>query len=471
MDRPKQAVVVIHGIGEQRPMETLRSFVEAILPDTLENAQTKCRSKPDRMAESFELRCLQIPSHRASHRPITEFYEYYWAHHMLDSKYGSVLSWLGNLLVRPFRRIPAGLRPVYFVTYAGLLLAAAILAWGLLDQAGQSFMVRLVSLYEKKQLYVAVAVFAAQAIGSRFILGYVADAARYLTPSPGNIDARNKIRAEGIELLRALHESKKYFRIIVVGHSLGSVIGYDILRHLWVDLRKSHDPHPLKQSQAEEFDAVASCLQKDKAPVAASKVEAFQQKQHSLWREHRAVGIPWLVTDFITLGSPLTHATLLMADSPETFDQRKIEFEFPCCPPVTIQDIHYLKKYDPIDQPHSISIRIPHHGALFASTRWTNLFFPYRMCILGDLIGGPIARNFGNGIRDVAVRPSGGGFIRKTIYSHVCYWKSAGTESEESEGKGPEVDCLKALKSAMRLESLHSRRKWPEPTQLRVGGR
>ena len=28
----KQAVVVIHGIGEQRPMDTLRGFVEAMIP-------------------------------------------------------------------------------------------------------------------------------------------------------------------------------------------------------------------------------------------------------------------------------------------------------------------------------------------------------------------------------------------------------------------------------------------------------
>ena len=30
---PRQAVVLIHGIGEQRPMETLRDFVAALLPE------------------------------------------------------------------------------------------------------------------------------------------------------------------------------------------------------------------------------------------------------------------------------------------------------------------------------------------------------------------------------------------------------------------------------------------------------
>ncbi|WP_420208240.1 hypothetical protein [Candidatus Electronema sp. JC] len=100
MNQLRQAVVVIHGVGEQRPMETLRSFVKAVLPSTLESAQKKYRSKPDQMSESFELRCLQAPNDRESRRPITDFYEYYWAHHMRDSKYSSVLSWLAGLLVR-----------------------------------------------------------------------------------------------------------------------------------------------------------------------------------------------------------------------------------------------------------------------------------------------------------------------------------------------------------------------------------
>jgi len=466
MNRPKQAVVVIHGIGEQRPMETLRSFVEAVLPDTLKSAQKKYRSKPDKMSESFELRCLQAPSDRGLHRPITEFYEYYWAHHMRDSKYGAVLSWLAGLMLRAPWKIPPKLRPVYFLTYGGLLLAAAILAWGVLDQTGQSLMGRFGALYEKKQFYFALAVLALQAVGSRFVLGYVADAARYLTPSPDNIDERNKIRTEGIKLLRTLHESGKYFRIIVVGHSLGSVIGYDIIRHLWADLRESHDPQPVKQPCAAEFDQIVARLQQEQSVADVIGVDEFQQKQHELWREHRAAGIPWLITDFITLGSPLAHATLLMADDPQGFEQRKIEYEFPCCPPVPVQNTHYQKNYQCTGQSHPVSVRIPHHGAPFAPTRWTNLFFPYHNVIFGDLIGGPLAENFGKGVRDVPVRPSHAGRLRNTLYSHVCYWEPPGREPAEYSENESVADSLKALRAAMRLDSLRSREAWPEPVRL-----
>ena len=61
-------------------------------------------------------------------------------------------------------------------------------------------------------------------------LRFVGDAARYLSSSPSNIKMRQEIRSEGVQLLRKLHE-QGYGRIVVVGHSLGSVIAYDILKN------------------------------------------------------------------------------------------------------------------------------------------------------------------------------------------------------------------------------------------------
>src|SRR5439155_3474313 len=42
------------------------------------------------------------------------------------------------------------------------------------------------------------------------------DAARYLSPLPQNIKLRQTIRSEGLKLLRTLHDSRDYDRIIVV---------------------------------------------------------------------------------------------------------------------------------------------------------------------------------------------------------------------------------------------------------------
>lgn len=54
----KQAVLIIHGIGEQKPMDTLRGFVDAIIADPKPGEGPKFWSKPDKLSELFELRKL-----------------------------------------------------------------------------------------------------------------------------------------------------------------------------------------------------------------------------------------------------------------------------------------------------------------------------------------------------------------------------------------------------------------------------
>src|SRR5262249_2795538 len=70
-------------------------------------------------------------------------------------------------------------------------------------------------------------------------LGWVGDAARYFSTTPDTPVERQQIRGQGIELLDRLHSQLdtlgniEYNRIIVVGHSLGSVIAYDLLANYW----------------------------------------------------------------------------------------------------------------------------------------------------------------------------------------------------------------------------------------------
>ena len=67
------------------------------------------------------------------------------------------------------------------------------------------------------------------------VLNYIGDAAIYLSPEPRNIQARQAVRDAGVALFESLHSGldaeHAYDRIVVVGHSLGSVIGYDILTY------------------------------------------------------------------------------------------------------------------------------------------------------------------------------------------------------------------------------------------------
>jgi hypothetical protein len=89
--RLKQAVVVVHGMGEQWPMSTLRGFVEGVWtrdPKVVEAAGHSNGAKtwisPDERTGSHELR--RIVTAYVFHSPKaekvkirTDFYELYWA--------------------------------------------------------------------------------------------------------------------------------------------------------------------------------------------------------------------------------------------------------------------------------------------------------------------------------------------------------------------------------------------------------
>ena len=118
-----------------------------------------------------------------------------------------------------------------------------------------------------------------------------------------------------MELIKGLSESGEYNRIVVVGHSLGSVMAYEVLRLLWEQkfCGVFASPYPL-QSALDELEAEAAAMYTTPSKI---DIENFQDKQAALWREIRQRGNPWLVTDLITIGSPLAHAQfLLQGDGP-----------------------------------------------------------------------------------------------------------------------------------------------------------
>ncbi len=471
--RMRQAIVVIHGVGEQRPMETLRDFVSAIAPG-------KVRSKPDRLSESFELRRFNLVEDSGQGLPSTDVYELYWAHHMQAGRWGATFAWMLRLILRLPRRVPQRLRSTYWATWSAsvstVVLAAIAIARAMQnDEHSLSDFLTWIATFGGAVLLVAQLVF------GRFVLRYIGDAARYLTPEPENIESRSKLRAEGVRLLRKLHEGGVYSRVVVVGHSLGSVIGYDVLRHLWDELRFPRFEVPCRQPEASAFQQEISKVRTAPEEERGKAIEAFQQAQHRLWREHRAAGIPWLVTDFVTLGSPLAHAELLLDTKAAAVRQREFERELPTCPPTSGDEpdlydgnVHYLETRDvTVDgSRRKWSFRVPNHGAVFCSTRWTNLFFPHRCLVLGDLIGGPLRDVLGPGIRDVRLRPSRPGILARTLCSHVLYWSVPSSEDRRKEPTKTSLaddrklgtkDALRALRSALRLEAARSSSPWPPP--------
>lgn len=412
----KQAVLLIHGIGEQRPMESLRSFVHAVwttasggLHQNYPGANAHW-SKPYKLSESFELRRLTTPENAEGIR--TDFFELYWAHLMHGNRVGHVLSWARMLLWRDPRTVPEHLRLVCGLLVA-LLVLGAFFAYQALG-ADDAMLPRVVS---------GPAAVLVVPLITGVIANIIGDAARYLNPTPANVNRREEIRAKGIEVLKELHDKHNgYDRIIVVGHSLGAVIGYDVLYHTWSEFnRSSGTTAGQKMDALNNLEAIARDLVDDKG--SHSMVD-IQKAQRDYYEELKANGGQWRVTDFVTLGSPLTHAEVLLAHDADDLREKQLSRELPRCLPELETSKHKPPKrlfsYLPGKKE-----RVPHHAAVFAPTRWTNLYFPSRFIVIGDMIGGPLARVFGRGINDVPVS------TRKFsgFFSHTFYWKPDGKDA------------------------------------------
>lgn len=118
---PEQAIVVIHGIGEQLPGRTLEGFVETMTSED----ESPVWNDADRLSDSYELRRRTLAPSNV--RPRTTFYEYYWANEVEGTTIGDVVGWLWSVMGRLPWSVPPRLRAAWAILW-GLLLAVAVTA-------------------------------------------------------------------------------------------------------------------------------------------------------------------------------------------------------------------------------------------------------------------------------------------------------------------------------------------------------
>jgi hypothetical protein len=457
--------VLIHGIGEQRPLGTLRGFVAAFLDkDTY-------HSKPDTLSDSYELRRFKLrraekwrgaPEDVNIDWPETDFYEYYWAHQMYGTTASHLVTWLLRTLWRGLRII---LRPLpdyrRLTRLAVVMWCLALIALAVLVATGWWLWTERAAGPTATALgtgaFVLFAVFALKKIlkfvpewGLGVVLDFAGDAARYLDVNPKNVARRYDILRGGIALLKKLHEERdeegdavmyRYGRVVLVGHSLGSVIAYDILRHYWGEVNgRINVTNDVDLIEEVEGFKNGSCdarkrfreAQRRLWKTIRNRVPAGEKLCMSdLWRERGSdklwASTPadqkppadwrparWLVSDLVTLGSPLAHAPVLLATGTEELQEKIRLRELPICPPDPSKHLnpgHFFvclsAELERLD-----NYQILHHAACFALTRWTNFWYP------NDPVGGPLNVPFGPGIDDV--RLPNASWI--PIVSHVKYW-------------------------------------------------
>lgn len=442
----RQAVVLIHGVGEQRPMETLREFVSTVLSkrkggERAARNDIRYFSKPDRLTDTLELRRLSASPDFVD--VPTDFYELYWAHLMQGTAWSHVAAWVRMLMLRnPWHgSVSMSIRMLWIASWFALIAGLiCIVFFDLPMEPPKIFSYGLLGL---------AAYLALRLIGFAG-LRYAGDAARYLSPLPQNIEARKNIRNAVIDLLDKLHEERprRYHRIIVVGHSLGSVIAYDALTHEWQSRHRTLRADPMgAQPELEQSRRLGLHMTEDNLDDETRKalIERYRLRQRRLWAEQLRIGIDWRITDLVTLGSPLAHCSFLLAGGKKEWELLTKQREYPTAPPQAEDDRDQEYGQSRLEKKvisfanKEKNVRILHHAALFACTRWTNLYFE------SDPIGGKVggADRFGLAVEDVRLNSMR--FRSRTPLAHTAYWSEDETEARDallralriSEGEAP----------------------------------
>jgi hypothetical protein len=474
--RKKQAVVVIHGMGDQRPMDTLRSFVETVWCHNpkIKAAQKEGKNRvwivPDTILESYEQRRITTGADANGVR--TDFYEVYWADIMEGTTLQHLWAWVRGLLFRWPRDVPSDVFSAWLLLWFGAIAAVTLFAWsvsGGLPAAKataadtQRAAVALAILAALAVLFLLWRAFKKQAGPSGYAIAFLAptlfaialyhlgptawlgsahawafaasvligavlhslvvptfgDVARYVRAAPNTVEKRQTARDRALKLLEALHGKGEYQRIVVVAHSLGSIIAYDVLMLLWAK-RGPGRMNPPSPESVEALQAIDRFLGDNFEKAGGLK--EFQEAQSRAFKALRNEPNPWLVSDFVTLGSPLTHAEFLIEPNMKEVQAAIADRLLATCPPAA-DDPSESKKPSVLFQYKRSPTRYAHHAALFSCVQWANVYDPASKIFFGDIISGRLAP-FGRGIKECEVtiqRPFL--FWRKSrVFVHTHYW-------------------------------------------------
>lgn len=404
------AVVVVHGMGNQFPMDTLRGFTEALKPENEIEY-----SSPNRITDDSETRRLSFRNKKY------DFFEYYWAPYVEAPGFTETIIWSIKLLFlkTPSKSMSKHIKKVrvFACLLILLLLGIGFGVYCLAKNGNNSF-------FTTTYIGVLIVLFIKTAweLLSKTIAGTitksVGDVIKYTVPSPDNIATRDTIRKSGVELLKKLHEAKnddekktfRYCEIIVVAHSLGTIVSYDILSSLFAEYNDKYSNIP---------DSINQEMLETVKEASANPGANYQELQEELFEEYRKLGSEWRVSHFITMGSPLTHAPMLIVRSEEEFKKKKEQREYPTSPPVMDEhdkNFAFDHKFKREDDKPPRDIKILHHAAHFAETKWTNIYFE------NDWVGGNLSEQFGKGIKDIPLKAIGKQVSKIPLLSHTKYW-------------------------------------------------
>lgn len=482
----RTALVVVHGMGSQLPVETLDGFVKTALRPL--NGETwKYYSRPAAITRSYEARRYIAFELRGNPPPQrhTDVFEYHWSYLMTGNRLGDVWATTLRVMLRRPSAVPSPLYGAWRLVWilAGIL-ALLVVGTGAAFWHWHLHWPALVTALASGGILAAGVRFAVTHVGVAIAASFV-DVTRYLDTSPRSYEARRAIRGGLVDLLRALHDD--YDRVVVVAHSLGGYIAYDALTSLWGEFhtQRALPPTdgesalaslealeqaaasllaPLRKQQADpdrasrfhgdpkalaDVDQTLDDIAGAAKPADPARVGEYQRLQFELWKNLRMQGNPWRITDFVTVGTPMYFADILVTratpfsgfrgpdgrfESRALFGAMLRRGQLVRCPPRSETLV-----VDQTREPSEVSYgwwsgdrQLLRSQSVFGVVRWTNFWFPVdRGSLKGDWFGGPLMPLFGPGIRDQKVQ---GNYPQRCAraMAHVLYFRFEIDDSENS---------------------------------------
>ena len=504
-------------------MGTLRDFVKVLWkfnpelgplnPDSSDDGR-EVWIVPDDKSGLFELQRITTPTLEGRR---TDFFELYYADLLNESPTRNFWRWLQRLLLISPSDVPPRMRLPWTVFWVLSLVAFAMCvsitlsipelihanwlevvveprAWPGLLVGGLALLVLLLPkfigpfralssvapplivavigvaimevFWQHTVAWTLIALFGMLYLADQFLLPYFGDAANYFSVRTDTVQRRQVVRDRGLRLLRALHDDPLYDRVVIIGHSLGSILAYDLLHILWrqVGPTKDNPPAPEAVAALEAIDALTAS--RPAGQWSTADVEEYQTLQ---WRAFDALRTQqarrpsghvaatpagWKISDFVALGSPLSSAQFLLTESSSDFIRMKKERALPTAPPQPYDGRHFAL------YPDATQGTVTHHAAVFSTVRWTNIYdqFDSPLFLLGDPIGGPISGidRFGDAVLDLNVEIRWGRY-RSRFFTHNYYWTETGASTASPS------DHIKALRKAVGINRLPPEPRNPPP--------
>ena len=269
------AFMVIHGAGSHRPFETLDKFGRAFLDflDPKRDLGISLEHSLQRRTDWVENYISFVPPEG---KPTIDFYEYYWDCYMVrgikakdvinwideasqsaQAFYGAYKEWAENQEAhrasRLFRKDGDFKAGGYFVLISrfGKAIDCLRFAKNLLRLPGISKPVELIINSIETVIKFLISTF------EKRIVGLFEDVDIYTCANPRSwkYEIRQKILNGAVEEIKLLLNNDYYGQVIIVGHSLGSVIAYDTLNRIILDINTEGG---IQQSKAQKIVALVT---------------------------------------------------------------------------------------------------------------------------------------------------------------------------------------------------------------------